>query len=390
MLASNSPKKISLLYITTDLTTGGAERMLYNLLSKIDRLRFEPVVVSLMDRGTWGDRIENLGIPVYTINLNQGKPTVDAIWRLMRYVHHLKPNLIQGWMYHGNLAAQLANVFLWGKIPVFWSIHHSINSLNQEKRMTVAIINFCAVISKFTNKIIFVSKNSQIQHEAIGYSSSHSCVTPNGFDTLVFQPSSTAKLSVRAELGLAKECLLIGLIGRYHPMKDHPNFMRAAALLAAKNPDVHFILAGTELDSKNQGLLQLIQELGLINQIHLLGERHDIPRITAALDILTLASAYGEAFPLVVGEAMACGVPCVVTDVGDSAWLVGNTGRVVPPRNSEALASAWQELLVLNSESRNALGDAARTRIIDNFSLDFVVDQYESLYESALFHNKTV
>lgn len=172
-------------------------------------------------------------------------------------------------------------------------------------------------------------------------------------------------------------------------MKDHANFIQAAALLLKDRSDVHFILAGTEVNSENHSLQQLIQNLEISNHIHLLGERKDISRLTAALDIASSASAYGEAFPMVVGESMSCAVPCVVTDVGDSAWIVGNTGKVVPPRNSEALANAWKELIEMGEEYRQALGKAARARIIECFGLETVVSQYEAVYENALLNNKS-
>jgi glycosyltransferase involved in cell wall biosynthesis len=374
---------MKIIYVITGLSTGGAEIMLYKLLSKINREHFSPVVLSLMDRGTWGDRIEALGVPVYTIGMKPGKPpTPTAIWQLVHTVRHLQPDLIQGWMYHGNLAAQLARILSLQKIPVLWSIHYSISSLASEKRMTATVIKLGADFSKFVTKIIFVSKISKLQHEALGYYSENSGVIPNGFDTFNFTPSVEARLNIRTELGLPEKSFLIGLIGRYHPMKDHANFIQAAAILL-KNPNIHFIMVGHGVDKENQILHQLIQQLGLFNQIHLLGERRDMPCLTAALDIATSSSAYGEAFPLVVGEAMSCGVPCVVTDVGDSAWIVGNTGRVVPPRDAKSLANAWKELIDLGAEGREALGKAARARIIECFSLDSVVDQYEALYESV-------
>ena len=382
--ADINSRKVVLLYITTGLSTGGAERMLYNLLSRTNQLRFEPIVVSLMDRGTFGDQIEALGIPVYTIGIKRGIPTPAAIVRLIRTVRHLKPDLIQGWMYHGNLAAQFARVFLSPKIPVLWSIHHSIHSLPSEKKITQTIIRFSSIISRYTNQIVFVSKNSQLQHEALGYCSEKSLVIDNGFDTSLFKPSVEARLTVRAELGLPPESFLIGLMARYHPMKDHDNFLRAAALLLKEFPEVHFILIGSEVDRENQVLHQLIQDLGLFNRIHLLGERSDMPRLAAALDIASLASAYGEAFPLVIGEAMSCGVPCAVTDVGDSARIVDNTGRVVSPRDAEALANAWKELIEMGVEEREALGRAARARIIESFSLESIVAKYEAVYGSWL------
>lgn len=380
-----SENKLKLLYIITGLSTGGAEMMLYKLLSKIDRLRFEPVVISLMDRGKFGDRIEDLGIPVYTIGMKQGIPQVSAIFRLINIVHRLKPNLIQGWMYHGNLAAYLASLLSLQKVPVFWSIHHSINSLSSEKSMTIGIIKISAKISRFIHQLIFVSQNSKEQHEVIGYSSTDSCVIPNGFDTSLFKPSEISKIQLRQELGLDKDTFLIGLIGRYHPMKDHANFIKAATLLHQKNPHVHFVLAGSNTDVKNKELYDLIFEANLVNNFHLLGELNDMSCITPGLDIVSLSSAYGEAFPLVIGEAMSCKIPCVITDVGDSAWIVGNTGRVVASKDSEALANAWQELIALSKEEREVLGRLARDRIDELFSLSSVVRDYEILYEKSVF-----
>jgi glycosyltransferase involved in cell wall biosynthesis len=375
---------MKIVYITTGLYTGGAENMLYKLLSKINRERFNPVVVSLMDHGTVGDRIASLGVPVYTIGMKSGMPTPAAIWKLIRTMRQLKPDLIQGWMYHGNLAALVAKFFSSPKIPVLWGIRCSVYSLALQKRMTASIIKFCAALSRFTTEIVFVSQIAKKQHETLGYPSEKNSVIPNGFETSLFTPSSEARLNVRSELGLAETSFLIGLIARYHPMKDHTNFLHAAALLLKSYPDVHFVLVGREVHTENKVLKNLIQDLGISQHIHLLGERRDMNRLTAALDIACSASAYGEGFPNVIGEAMSCGVPCAVTDVGDSGWIVGNTGRVVPPRSPEALAHAWKELIVLGSEGREILGKAARARIIECFSLDSVVHQYESLYESAL------
>jgi glycosyltransferase involved in cell wall biosynthesis len=369
-----------IVHVITGLSTGGAEIMLYNLLSRTNRDRFTPIVVSLMAQGTLSDRILDLDISVHSLGMKPGAlPTPNIFWNLIRILRQLQPNIIQGWMYHGNLAAYVASRFFVPKIPVIWGIHHSIAALDAEKQMTQAIIKLSARISDSPKKIVFVSQTSRLQHEALGYSSQNSCVIPNGFDLARFQPSSQAKINIRTALGLTTDSLLVGLFCRYHPMKDHANFLQAAAILIKKYPNVHFLLAGTDVDTANQNLQQLINDLAL-SQVYLLGERSDIPNLMAALDIATSASAYGEAFPLVVGEAMSCGVPCAVTDVGDSRWIVSNTGKVVPPKNPQALAQAWQELIEIGSAGRTALGKAARVRIQENFALDAVVAQYQALY----------
>jgi glycosyltransferase involved in cell wall biosynthesis len=377
-------RKIKLLHIITGLSTGGVEMKLFNLLSRMRCDRFEPVVISLMNTDTMiGRRIEELGIPIYSLDMKVGMlPNPITVWRLVNIVRKMQPDLIHGWMYHGILAAEVANIFSTNQFTI-WEIQTTIYSLQHEKKMSAIIIKICALLSKLPARIVFVSQTSKLQHEALGFYTNNNCLLPNGFDTSLFSPSVESKLDVRKELALPKESLLIGLFCRYHPMKDHANCIKAAALLLKNYPDVHFLLAGTNVTRDNQTLNELIQELGIREQIHLLGERSDITRLSAALDIASSSSAYGEAFPMVIGEAMSCGVPCVVTDVGDSARIVDNTGYVVPPREPQALANAWQKMIELGSEGRKALGQAARKRIIENFSLDFVVAEYESLYESV-------
>ena len=217
----------------------------------------------------------------------------------------------------------------------------------------------------------------------LGFSEHRWEIIPNGFDLEKFMPSESARSALRSELGLPPETLLIGLIGRYHPVKDHPNFLRAAAILRKSAAGVHFLLAGKGVDGHNTALREQSAALGLLDCTHLLGERDDMFRITAALDIASSSSS-SEAFPNVIGEAMSCGVPCVVTDVGDSAWLVGDTGTAVPAQDSDALARAWMELCAADPSRRRDLGAAARERIAAHFSMASVAAQYEQMYERIL------
>lgn len=382
--AVSGAQPIKILHIINDLAIGGAEIMLYRLLSEKSRQRFSPVVISLMDHGSLRQQIEELGIPVYTARMKRGRPTPASVWRLIRLVRQIKPDLIQGWLYHGSLAAQIGSLFLPGHIPALWSIHCSIYSLSFEKKLTAVVVRICALLSKLASHIIFVSRTSQAQHKALGYDIAKSSVVPNGIDTSLFAPSNEAKASVRLELGVPPSALLIGAIGRYHAMKDHANFLRAAGLIADRYPEVNFLLAGRGLDAENRALQELIRELRLEHRTHLLGERTDIARLVAALDIFCLSSSHGESFPIIVAEAMSSAVPCVVTDVGDSASMVTDTGRVTPPRDAKALATACEELLDLGPAGREALGLKARRRVVELFSLSRVVAEYEALYETII------
>jgi len=357
--------------------------MLYKLLKETDRDRFEPVVMSLIDRGALRARIEDLGIPVHTVSIKPGVPSLLGFWRLVRFMRKLKPDLVLGWMYHSCLAAQLANFFLPGRTRVLWSIHYSIDSLASEKLLTATVIRACALLSRLASQIIFVSHASQAQHQPLGYSLARSCVIPNGINTSEFVPCSESRSSLRSELGLATDALLVGMMGRYHPVKDYANFLQAAAVISKKFPNANFVLVGQGVDHWNNELRRSIREFGLESKTHLLGERNDIPRIAAALDVFSLAS-YSESFPNVIGEAMACEVSCAVTDVGDAGWIVGDAGRVVPARDPHALAAAWSEIISLGPAGRMALGRAARTRVIERFRLESVVPRYEAVFTAVL------
>ncbi|HYP53039.1 MAG TPA: glycosyltransferase [Pyrinomonadaceae bacterium] len=384
-MTKSSTGPVRVLHVINDLSVGGAEMMLYKLLSHGDSRGFRHAVVSLGRRSTLDAGIEALGVPVYDIGMRPSKlPTPGQLRRLLSAVRHFKPDVIQGWMYHGCLAAELSRAAAARGARVVWSVHSCNNDLTREKRMTAAIIRLCGRLSSRPSKIIYVSEASRRQHEAMGYRPENAVVIPNGFDTTRFAPSTEARAAVRAELGVREDHLLIGLVGRFHPMKDHINFLRAASLLSEDCHAARFLLVGREVDADNPVLRRLVVRWGLEDRAHLLGERSDIPRLIAASDICSLSSSYGESFPLVVGEAMACGVPCVVTDVGDAARLVGPTGLVVPPRDSEALADAWRELIRLGSDGRAQLGEAARERVRENFQLAAVTAQYEALFRSVL------
>jgi glycosyltransferase involved in cell wall biosynthesis len=357
--------------------------MLYKLLSEVNRERFELIVVSLRNRGQLNRRIEALGIPIHTVAMRLPVPTPTSCWRLIRLIRRLDPDLIQGWMYHGNLAAQIAGAFARQPVTVVWNVRQSLYGFDYQKRSTAALIKLSARLSNLPARIIYNSRIAAAQHGAIGYQLQNSLVIPNGFITNLFTPSLEARRSVRTELGVAENALLIGLIGRYHPVKDHENFLRAAAILLRSHPQVQFVLCGEGVNWINPSLCILIDELKLAERIHLLDQRQDMARITAALDIAT-SSSCAESFPNVIGEAMSCGVPCVVTDVSDLIWIVGETGRVVPSRNAQALAGGMREMVEMGPRGRAALGKAARERVIKHFHLKEIESLYAALYEDVL------
>lgn len=368
-------------HVITGLAFGGAQMMLYKLLASLDRTVCKAEVISLCDIGPLGKRIQELGVPVRALGLRPGAPNPWGIYRLARWLRQDPPHLLQTWLYHadliGGLAAKLA-----GGIPVAWNIRHSNLDATDDKRSTRWTVRACAKLSHWLPaRIVCCSESSQHVHAALGYAANKMVVIPNGFDLTAFKPDPTARLAVRQELGIPDKAPLIGLVGHFRAQKDHRTFVRAAARLHADLPEVHFLLCGNDITWENPEMCQWISAAGIRDRCHLLGRREDMPRLTAALDIATLTSAHGEGFPNVIGEAMACGISCVVTDVGDSALIVGDTGKVVPPQDPSALAKAWFTVLMLDPEGRAQLGLAARHRVNEHFNLPLIVTRYQRLYE---------
>jgi len=373
-----------ILHIITDLGVGGAEAMLLKLTTHHDRQQFTHAVISLMNMGAIGERLQADGIEVHVLGCQRGLPSWRDIRRLVDLTKQLRPDVIQGWMYHGNLAAWLARRFSPGRPPLIWGIRQSLDRLGDEKWLTRAVILVNALLSRRVDAVVYNAQRSRAQHAAIGLSGRSVQVIANGFDTHLFSPSAADRMAVRQTLQLADDALLVGLIGRFHPMKDHQGFLQAAADVVRQHGEVHFLLAGEGMDWDNPALAGWIGQHELAAHVHLLGRRQDIPRLTAALDIAVSASARNEGFANVIGEAMSCAVPCVVTDVGDSAWIVGGTGKVVPPGNPQKLAEAICALVMMGPEKRQQLGTLSRERAVAEFSIQQAVTRFEALYATLV------
>jgi glycosyltransferase involved in cell wall biosynthesis len=367
------------MHVITGLSTGGAETMLLKLLSAASG-SMEHVVVSLGEEGTIGPRIAALGVPVHCLGLRRNAPNPFRALSILPLARRIGPQLIQGWMYHGNLMASMAALALRHKPPVLWNIRQTVYDLRRERWLTAKFIRLGARLSSRPAAIIYNSQTSATQHESLGYGAEKRVIIPNGFDYQLLRPDEAARKAVRTELGIADNTVLVGLVARYHPMKDHVGFLQAAAMIARSYPQTRFVLAGAGVSSTQPELVKAIQQNELWDCVMLLGERSDIPRLNNAFDIGCSASAWGEGFSNSIGEAMACGVPCAVTDVGDSAYIVADTGLVAPPRASEALAKAIAGLIEIGRSGRQQLGTKARQRIETEFSLPAIVRRYEGLY----------
>jgi glycosyltransferase involved in cell wall biosynthesis len=376
---------IRVLHCITGLSTGGAETMLLKLLSCQDQTATRSEVVSLTSIGPVGERIQELTVPVSALGMRQGWPEPWALLRLAHLIRVRRPDIVHTWLYHANLLGGLA-ARLAGHRRVIWGIRQG-RALETDKWSTRLTLGACARLSaRLPTVTVCCSQDARQVHRELGFAEKRLIVIPNGFDLDLLKPDSRARQAVRERLGLADDTVVIGLVARFDPYKDHHSFVRAAAILHAHHPAVQFVLCGDGVSWQNRRLAEEIDAAGIRDCCHLLGRRDDIPAILAALDVAT-SSSVSEGFPNAVGEAMACGVPCVVTDAGDSALIVGKTGAVVPPRDPAALANAWQELVAAGPTARSSLGVAARQRISDCFSLSAVAARYGALYRRVLSDN---
>lgn len=374
---------VKILHIITGLGTGGAETMLLKLLSGIDRYKFEIFVISLTKQEGIDDDIRKLGIPVISLKMTKGISIIAVFIQLILHIRKIKPNIVQTWMYHadlfGGIAAKLA-----GRASVVWGIRHSSLNLSKDKRSTRWVAKICGLSSGvIPTKIICNSRISCKSHIKLGYNRSKMMVIPNGFNTDKFFPNSYLRQIFRNEIGVSDSTCLIGLIARFSPIKGHQIFIDAAGEVYKENKNIFFVLCGEDVTKDNIALIMMLKKANIEQATFLLGKRVDMPKIHVGLDIL-VSSSYGEGFSNVIGEAMACETPCVVTDVGDSAFIVDESGMVVPADNPDALATAILKMAQLSPAERRLLGKQARDRIQSKFSLLVVVRKYEELYKDIL------
>ena len=373
---------IRVMHLITGTGVGGAETMLFKLLSAMDGSRFSNVVYSMIEPGATADRIRGLGIDVRTLGMKQGRLDPRAIGILSGGIRGWGPHVIQTWMYHADLLGGLVGKLFAG-VPVVWNIRHSDLHPEANHWMTLRIAEICGLLSGWMPaRIVCCADSSRAIHARIGYRASKMIVIPNGFDLRAYRPRPDAGDACHERFGIPPNRDLISLVARYHPQKDHATFVAAAELCAARFPEMLFALCGDGITNENEELVNLIRRAGLESRLFLLGRRPatDVALIMSRSTLVTSSSSSGEAFPNVIGEAMAGGTVCVVTDVGDSAYIVGDAGIVVPARSPQRLAEGWIQVLEMDRGTRRSFQERARQRVDTNFSLPAIASRYENLY----------
>lgn len=358
-------------HIITGLERGGAERFLFNLLSSTLNGKIKNHVISLMSEGYYGPLLKEKKISLDCLNLNRGQINFKSLKILKNILKNQKPDIIQGWMYHGNLAALVGNAMIKKKTKVFWNIRLSLEAFSQMKIKTRLVIKLGALLSKKINAIIYNSTRSRLQHRKIGFSKNNDYFIPNGFDIEKWQPNENTRYKIRNSLNISDKKRIIGYVGRGEAQKDLPNLFKAFDILKRKYPDVILIAVGKDLKKYATNFDKII----------FLGERSDVNYLMKSFDFLCLSSK-AEGFPNVIGEAMLSGLPCVTTDTGDAKEIVGETGWVVPINNPILLSNCLYKVLKIPLDEFQMYGKKAREKIIKNYNINYVKNEYTSLYHS--------
>lgn len=365
------------LHVITELGDGGAEASLYRLCTQAHDV--EHHVISLMDEGKYGGLLRDAGIAVTSLNMPRGRVTLSGMRLMWRHMRALGPDAVQTWMYHADLLGGIA-ARLSGVRNITWGVHNSVLVPGQNSATTILVARICARLSHVVpHTIICCARKAANVHAKMGYRSSIMRVVPNGYDLTQFQPSLDQRQAVRFELELEDQDV-IGFVARYDHAKDHENLLQALALLRHRNEFPRCLLIGTGMESSNTKLVERVAHHGVGDQVMLMGRRNDVPAIMNALDIHVLSSS-SEAFPNVLAEAMACGTPCVSTDVGDAADIVGDSGWIAPPGDPSALADAIQIALAARRRRDWPMRcNKAREWIAQSFSIDRMVQGYQQVW----------
>ena len=369
-----------IIHIITTLNDGGAEAVLFRLCT--NDFSNDHTVISLMNEGKYGPLLNKAGVAVHSLNMRRGWLSLSGVWRLAWLLRKLRPDVVQTWMYHADLVGGVVARVL-GVRNVFWGLRHSNLESGKTKRATIMVAHLNAILSHWIpTRIISCSHKAVTVHAEIGYAPDKFIVVPNGYDLSQFAPDTQARNSFRSTQSLPSNISLLGMVARFDPLKDHLNLIAALGLLKQRGEKFLCALVGSKMTEANSELVAWIDEHNVRDRILLLGQSREIPSVMNALDVHVLSSA-SEAFPNVLCEAMACSTPCVTTNVGDAAMIVGDTGWVVPPSDPIALADGIQAALnAIHGSAWTEMKRRAHQRIEQNFRLERMCKAYNQIWSS--------
>lgn len=361
---------IRVIHIIVGLGSGGAENMLLKVLKYSNYEEYYHEVISLTDIGTLGAEIQERGIKVHCLNL-KAKNFFSSIVRVKNICENF--DIINTWMYHSDFIGFIVGKILCKK-KLIWNVRHSNLELKTNKLRTLLIAKINAILAHKVDMITYNSEKAYETHSKFGYNNKKSIVVENGFELEKFKFDPFSRDRLRRELKLNDVEKVLITVGRWNIQKDYNTLIKGLAKVKKNNADIKMIMVGKDLEDNNKELVALISKYNLNDNIILLGLRKDIPQLLSVADIY-ISSSQGESFSNAIGEAMACELPCIVTDTGDSKKIVGDSGSVINVKDYGALADKIDEMF--KRDKLDEMGKIARERIIKNYEIRNVVKKYE-------------
>jgi glycosyltransferase involved in cell wall biosynthesis len=371
---SDASPSLRVVFLIRSLQPGGAERQLVTLSRNLNTRGFSVTIVTFYPGGLLENDLHDLpNVQVVSANKRGRWDIVGFMWRLLKLVRKVRPHIIHGYLYGANEVALIAGCAVHSRVA--WGVRSSALDMRYYDWLTRILFKIGARLSPLVDVIIANSEAGHRSHLQFGYPARRFVVIPNGINTDVFCRDTAGRQRVRMQWNIREDDVLIGIVARIDPMKDHETFLRAAANCANSNQTVRFVAVGQGADESVSRLKAIAERLGIARQVVWAGARQDMAAVYSAIDIVTSSSAFGEGFSNCLAEAMACEANCVATDVGDARIILGDAAEYVSPKEPEALALAWQKLLAATPEQRAILGRRARARIVSEFSVEMLASR---------------
>lgn len=368
-------------HIITSLDVGGAELVLFRLLSAQKENANNISVITLKAGGALALELQRLGFTVHTLNVTGLSSLLLSVFKLAKILKSIQPDIVQSWLYHADFITALSS-FYWRAPHYVWGIHTC--QLPKGKVATWAIMKACAWLSHVVpGKIVCVAEAARQLHLTHGYSAEKFVVIPNGFSLSDYKAKPGQRELLRQEFGIAPSAIVVGIVARWHPDKGQDVMLKAISKIQQNYADVIFLMVGRGCDNDNQELVTLKSHCVYPDNILAVGERSDIPAILNSMDIFCMPSRT-EAFPLALGEAMCAALPVVATAVGDVEYMTGNLVGLALPDDADALATRLTQILALTPAQQTELGQALLARVSTLFSIETMVARYQKLYAELL------
>lgn len=350
----------SIFILIRSLNVGGAERQVSVLAKGLHKRGYKVTIGVFYSGGALEEDLLQAGVSIYPLQKKGRWDLLGWFFRYVKAIRDVNPDVVYSFLTTSNIVAILGRLFV--SKPVVWGIRASDMKFRNYDWLAGLSAWFEGKLSRYVQTIIFNSRFSRNYHESLGYSLNHAIVIPNGIDTETFKVDLNSRKSIRHKLGIPEDATVVGMLARVDPMKDYETYVTAVRVLCSQYKNLYFIAAGAGTDTALWA--------DVPPQFLKLGIWKDVSGLLNVLDIMVLCSAFGEGFSNSLGEAMACGIPTIATDVGDAAYIVGDQGVIIPPKNPQALIEA-----IMFQLKQFPSKDEIRNRIVANFSVSQMVDQ---------------